>query len=57
MRSVRRYPSFAVADDLELEDFTRLKDDRFYDVWVQVVQEILTKWRLRAEPDEPDQPS
>ena len=35
------YPSFKVAEDLELEDMTRLEDDRLYNVGMQVVQQIL----------------
>ena len=36
-----RYPSLQVADDVELEDLTRLEDDRLYNVGMQVVQQIL----------------
>ena len=35
------YPSLEVAEDLELEDITRLEDDKLYNVGMQVVQQIL----------------
>ena len=36
-----RYPSLKVADDLELDDLTRLEDDSLYNAGMRVVQQIL----------------
>ena len=36
-----QYPSLQVADDLELEDLSRLEGDRLYDVRMSVIRHIL----------------
>ena len=54
------YPSLEVAEDLELEDMTRLEDDRLYNVGMQVVQQILYEMAVagrtrKAGPTPPEE--
>ena len=57
-----KYTSFEVADNLELEDFIRLDDDKLYNMGMQVVRQILHEMAVaggtrRAGPAIPEEAS